>query len=59
MADGTVLGNVILFSGYTESLDEVTCACLTDTNLDIGDCCVGLVDTTSISITHHLGSTWT
>ena len=54
VADGTVLGNVIWFSGYPNTLDEPTCAYLTDTYLDIGDSCDGPVDAISMSVSHHL-----
>ena len=58
VANGAVLGNVILFSGYIEALGEVTCAFLTDTHLDIGDCCVGSVDATNMDISNHFGHTF-
>ena len=55
VADGTVLGNVNWFSGYTNGLDEPTCAYLTDTYLGVGNSCDGTVDATSMSVSHHLG----
>ena len=57
VADGTIVGNIHLFSRYTESLSEPTYAFLTDTYLKIGDCCVGAVEATRMSMSHHLGQT--
>ena len=55
VADGTVLGNMNWFRGYTNGLGEPTCAYLTDTYLDIGNSSDGRVDATSMSVSHHLG----